>query len=183
MSPRRVTLGTGAAMPAAKGAARPERLTEDDLIERLAPDPGSLPDVRLVSGWLGRSTRSDRWRLYVTPELNRFVEFSQAEVVHHRRLTISEVSLGGTLVWIRRDANVMETQTGPRQGQASFLNGDLMSLLHDPRAQQLFDLTMRLHPIATTIPCAAAASAKFCIAAGFAFGAAITFVLSVNLCD
>jgi hypothetical protein len=170
-------------MAAARGAARPARLTEDDLVEGLAPDPGSLPDARQVSGWLGRSTRSDRWRVYLTPELNRFLEFSRAEILHHRRLTMSDVPLGGTLVWIRREAEVVETWTGSRQGQARFLEGDLMGLLQDPVARQLFDLTMRLHPIATTSPCAVAASAKFCIAAGVAFGAAITFYVSVNLCD
>jgi hypothetical protein len=137
----------------------------------------------MVAGWLGRSTRSDRWRLYLTPELNRFVEFSEADVLHHRRLTLAEVTVGGTLVWLRRDATVLETRTGPRQGQASFLDGDLIGLLHDPRAAQLFDLTMRLHPIATTTPCAVAASAKFCVAAGVVFGAAITYYVTLNICD
>jgi hypothetical protein len=100
-------------------------LKPDALIERLAPDASEVPDVRVLAGFLGRSARRGHWRLYLTPNLNDYVEFAEDDVVHSHPLETDENRLGGTLVWVRRDANLVHTKAVPHEAQADFLHGDI----------------------------------------------------------
>jgi hypothetical protein len=99
----------------------------DDIIKRLAPDPAQLPDVVSYVGFLGDSTRDGYHRLYFSSNLTEYVEFSKADVVASQRLPADQtpLGLGGTLVWLRREATVLHSRTVPIQAQASFLAGDI----------------------------------------------------------
>ena len=158
-------------------------LKEDNLIESLVPEPSALSAVRLLSGWLGKSPRNTCWRLYLTPTLDHYLEFDEEQVVHTHRLTAPEIPLGGTMIWLEREARVSETRTTPRETQASFLQGDLIGILNDPQASSALDLTLNPRVLLTTTPCLVGASAKFCIAAGLAVGAVAGVYLSIAVCD
>src|ERR1700736_1812143 len=82
-------------------------LRQDELIEKLVPDPATPPDVILLAGLLGRSDRTGYVRLYLTPLLNEYVEISEKDVLHHQKIPPALNPLGGTLVWIRREANLL----------------------------------------------------------------------------
>ena len=102
----------------------PEGLHEDaprDLIE----DPAGL-DVFVYVGFVGRSQRPGHWRLYLNPEWSDYLEFHSDDVVLARALEPVGHPLGGTFVWLRRDANVLRTRITSRQAQADFLTGDLV---------------------------------------------------------
>jgi hypothetical protein len=150
--------------------ARSAGLAEDDLVARLAPDPGAPPDVRLVSGWLGKSTRRGYWRLYLTPGLSRYVEVDESAIRHHQRLVSPDSPLGGTLLWIDRDAKLLETRTTSREAQATFLDGDIMAMLRDPQVAPLFDLT--------AIPGGVPATTILCFTVGVALGGAGMIIVS-----
>jgi hypothetical protein len=100
-------------------------LKPDALIERIAPDASEVPDVRVLAGFLGKSTRRGHWRLYLTPTLNEYVEFAEDDVVHSHSLETDENRLGGTVVWVRREANLVHTKAVSREAQADFLHGDI----------------------------------------------------------
>ena len=99
------------------------KLQPDALIERLVPDASQIPDVRILGGFLGKSTREGYWRLYLTPTLNEYVEFAEDDVVHSHTLESDERQLGGTMIWVRREANLQHTRSASREAQADFLQG------------------------------------------------------------
>jgi hypothetical protein len=57
--------------------------------------------------------------------MSEYLEFRQDHVRRYHRLTAEESSLGGTLVWLDRDATVRRTSSAARQ--ADFLRGDLIA--------------------------------------------------------
>jgi hypothetical protein len=83
-----------------------EKLRQDELIKDLIPDPTALPDVRVLTGFVGRSPREGYWRLYFTLELNSYVEFPAGAVLCSKSLRTALNPLGGTTVWIDRDAKL-----------------------------------------------------------------------------
>ncbi len=65
----------------------PGELSQDALVEALVPDPGSLADVVMLHGYLGKSAVEGSWRLYLTPDLDEYVEIPEDKILHHRRLS------------------------------------------------------------------------------------------------
>jgi hypothetical protein len=100
-------------------------LKPDAIVERLVPDPSVLPDVRVLTGFLGKSSRGSYWRLYVNPNFDDYVEFSEADVVHTHSIEADGGRLGGSVVWLKREANVQRTRTASREAQADFLQGSI----------------------------------------------------------
>lgn len=98
---------------------RPSNSTEaSDLADRLVPDP-SDPDVRRLTGFLlGKSNRDGYWRLYLTVDLNHYLEFRQEDTLHAEEFRPTR-----TVVWLRSDARVHETKT--RSAPVDFLQGDI----------------------------------------------------------
>lgn len=103
-----------------------EELKQDALVEKLVVDPSKIPDVQVVVGFLGRSSEAGNWRLYFTLQLDSYVEFSAKDVVHAQSFA-AQSPLGGTMVWLRRNAALKHTRTGAFQAQAEFVQGDIMS--------------------------------------------------------
>ncbi len=102
-------------------------LNPDALVENLIVDPTKPIDVQVLVGFLGRSSEAGNWRLYLTPQLDNYVEFSEEDMLHTQSLTDAQSPLGGTVVWLRRDATLKHTRTGTRQALAEFVRGDIMS--------------------------------------------------------
>jgi len=90
-----------------------EPLTPDPIIETLiGDDPNAIPDVIILTGFLGRSPRlpndelTSYWRLYFTLELTNYVEFSGRDVRCTKSLRTDDNPLAGTKVWLARDAQL-----------------------------------------------------------------------------
>lgn len=115
-------------------ANRPQ-LSQDALVEVLAPDPGSLPDVTVLHGYLGKSATKGTWRLYLTPALDAYVEISEDKILHHRRLPEDQ----GTMVWVPRGLGLQHRQARSEEVQAEFLAGPIASqhLRPDDNSQPL----------------------------------------------
>jgi hypothetical protein len=100
-------------------------LDQDELVKSLAPDSQRPPDVRMLNGFLGKSTQDGYWRLYLTPELTEYVEFSEEDVIHSQRLDPNQSPLGGTVVWVRREANLTHTRPVSPEAHTEFLQGSI----------------------------------------------------------
>jgi len=98
-------------------------LNPDPIVDRIVPDPSAPPDVRVLIGFLGRSNREGRWRLYGTPGFDDYLEFDEADVVHRHSFEEHGDRLGSSVVWIERKANVQRVRTVSREAQADFLHG------------------------------------------------------------
>ena len=113
----------------------PDGLEPDELVRRLVPDPSQAPpEVMVLTGWVGESVREGYLRLYLAADLAEYVEFQSDDVVHHERLPAEQASVGGTLVWLRRTAELQYTRPVRREAQAAFLRGDVTAMFL-PRVQ------------------------------------------------
>jgi hypothetical protein len=101
---------------------RPE-LSQDALVEALVPDPGSLADVVMLHGYLGKSAAEGSWRLYLTPDLDEYVEIPADKILHHRKLSEDR----GTMVWVPRGLALQHKQVRSEEVQAGFLAGPIAS--------------------------------------------------------
>jgi len=106
-----------------------KELKQDPLVEKLKSDPSQDPNVRLFTGYLGRSTQVGYWRLYLTPQLDEYLEINEEDISHNQSLATEQSPMGGTMLWIRRGANVQYTRTVSRQVQVEFLQGDMTATL------------------------------------------------------
>ena len=79
--------------------------------------------LKLTGFYLGRAEQADRWRLYLTKNLARYLEFRKDDTVHAERL-----STGRIVAWLRAGAVVEERQAAAAE---DFLKGDLLPGLAD----------------------------------------------------
>jgi len=120
-------------------------LKQDQLVAKLVPDPENHEPAIQQVGWLGKGIKEGSWRLYLTPQLNEYIQFSEADVIHSQPLDISKSSLGGTTVWLKAGTPLAYTQVVKRTVQADFLSGGITSnymagsapSLVNPRARKM----------------------------------------------
>jgi len=104
----------------------PRELKQDALVEKLVPDPAAPPDTIRLVGFLGKGTRAGYWRLYLTSQLNEYVECHEDDVVHTQSLATEQNPLAGTMAWIKRGAKLLHSRTTSVQAQAEFFQGNIM---------------------------------------------------------
>ncbi|HEX7318364.1 MAG TPA: hypothetical protein VF297_30945 [Pyrinomonadaceae bacterium] len=97
----------------------------DDFVGRIVQDPNEPPNVMLLSGYLGSSSEEGHVRLYLDEELCRYVEIPQKAIRHSQELPPEQSPLGGSLVWIDRDAEVVHGAAGSERRKATFLEGQI----------------------------------------------------------
>ena len=85
---------------------------QDDLIAKLVKDPKAPPDALLLSGFVGASSEEGFTRLYLTATLEDYVEIPK-----------DQSPMGGTLLWIKSDAELIHGKVGPNRLKAKFLEG------------------------------------------------------------
>lgn len=99
------------------------KLQQSSLVNQLRPDPSVPANVQLLTGWLGRSTKPDHWRLYISPDLNSYIDLAEKDIVHHYDFGDSN-PLGAVLLWVKRDAPLSLTT----EAQSRFLEGGIADL-------------------------------------------------------
>ncbi|HWS88787.1 MAG TPA: hypothetical protein VN282_17565 [Pyrinomonadaceae bacterium] len=97
----------------------------DDFVGRIVRDPNEPPCLTLLSGYLGSSSEEGHVRLYLDEELCRYVEIPEKAIRHTQELPPEQSPLGGSLVWIDRDAEVMHGAAGSERRKATFLEGQI----------------------------------------------------------
>jgi len=108
-------------------ADSPKKLEQDELVGALVPDPSQHQPTTQLSGWLGKGAAEGLWRLYLTPQMDAYVEFAEDDVVHTQPLARSDSPLGGTIVWVKSGVKLRHTVVVTRQVQADFLSGGVTS--------------------------------------------------------
>ena len=100
--------------------ARVTDLKPDEILERLVPNPagGGGPLPRVIGIYLGNSARPDYWRLYISHNLDRFLEFRKDDVLDAER-----PESGRVIVWLKPDAKVERTTT--QVLSEAFLRGEI----------------------------------------------------------
>jgi hypothetical protein len=78
-------------------------LRPDALVQKLRPDPSEGEgNIRLV-GLLSTSPEQGRWRLYVSADLDEYVEIREEDIQHSLSLGEELSAVGGTMLWVKPD--------------------------------------------------------------------------------
>jgi hypothetical protein len=97
-------------------------LSEDPIVSALVPDPGQgPPNATVLEGYLGKSTDAGRWRLYLTPQLDQWVELEDGDILHSEKLADEQ----GSRVWVRQGVELTHVQANAQRVQAEFLAGPI----------------------------------------------------------
>lgn len=100
-----------------------QELRQDELVDRLMPDPSQPQSLTVLSGFLGQSPQEGHWRLYLTLTLDKYVEIPEEDIVHSQSLGPEQSAVGGTIIWVRSTSPLQYTRITSHQIQAEFLQG------------------------------------------------------------
>ncbi len=112
-----------------KGSNEQHDIKLDEFIAKAVPDPKNPGDVVLVSGFLGASSEPERTRIYWDASLNNYVDVKTSDIVHSEAIPKEQSSgLGGSHIWLKRDAKVLDSRTpSPWAQTGRYFQGALMA--------------------------------------------------------
>jgi hypothetical protein len=101
-----------------QGQGQRAEIQPSEILEQIIRDPAQ-PEVKRLTGFLmGRSDRDDYWRLYLTVDLNHYLEIRKEDTLHAQ-----EFRPGRTVVWVKPDAKLVETNSAV--APVDFVRGDI----------------------------------------------------------
>jgi hypothetical protein len=99
----------------------------DDFVAKIVSDPKNPPNTLLLKGYIGASSEEGHIRLYLDPELSDYVEIPDAAVLYSHEIPKDKSPIGGSYLWIQRDAKVTHGPVVTDRPKASFLEGRIMA--------------------------------------------------------
>src|SRR3954466_7753362 len=115
---------SGAGEPA--GGSAPARGGGSDFVARIVQDPSAPPQTVMLTGFLGASSEDGHTRLYFDANLSSYVEIPDDAILHAQEASTAEGGLGGSYVWIKRDAELTYGPAGSQRPKGKFLEGPIM---------------------------------------------------------
>lgn len=103
-----------------------QRPKHADFVSQVVKDPKSPPDALLLQGFPGASSEKGHTRLYFDAQLTSYVEIPDDSILFSRELASAQSPLGGSYVWIKRDAQVIPGGAGSGRVKAAFLEGPII---------------------------------------------------------
>ncbi len=94
-------------------------------VAAVVKDPQAPPDALLVAGFVGPSSEEAHCRLYLDAQLSDYVEIPEDAILFTQDLPKDSSPLGGTYLWIARDAEVIHGKADGKRYAGSFLEGRL----------------------------------------------------------
>ncbi|HEY7530261.1 MAG TPA: hypothetical protein VIC56_06255 [Gemmatimonadota bacterium] len=95
----------------AENPGTPVEVDQDPIVEAVVGDPCLPPNVWVVRGLPGRSCSDAHLRIYLTTELDEYLEIPRDAVRHAIQCDHECAGLGGVVVWIDRAASVQHVRT------------------------------------------------------------------------
>lgn len=130
-------------------ATEHNRKSKKQMDDKMSGTTGSAKrdDTEMIGYHLGKGSHEDYWRLYLTRDLQHYLEFKKSESIDARRLETGQV-----LVRLKPDAHVQEMQldTAP----ADFLEGEI----HNEQLDRAVSLGLRRAMGMADAGCGSAAS-------------------------
>ena len=94
-----------------------------DFIRHIVPDPKNVPDVILLTGYLGASSEEAHERLYLSPDLTNYVEIPNTAILHQAPLPKEQDAHGGVTLWVKKDAALQYKMAPAAQALANYFAG------------------------------------------------------------
>lgn len=92
-------------------------------VDKVVKDPKAPPDALVLSGYLGTSSEAGHTRLYLDPQLSDCVEIPNEAILHSQEIPPEASPLGGSYVWIQRDAELIHPGPEGTSSKGTFLEG------------------------------------------------------------
>src|ERR687884_1832240 len=73
-------------------------------VASLAADPKEVPEMVVLTGYLGAAPEENNARLYLSPDLSFHVELAREDVLYVQPVPPSQDPLGAVQVWVRKGA-------------------------------------------------------------------------------
>ncbi len=108
-------------------AKQQKKVRYDEFVSAVRPDPYSTENLKVLEGYVGKSTMEGHCRLYLEESLNSFIEIPEDDIVYAMEVERGESALGGSRIWVKE--TTVFTYGDPKdrnRPQSSFLEGDLM---------------------------------------------------------
>src|SRR6266481_3275541 len=100
-------------------------LKHDALVSRIVGDPAQPADTIWLTGFLGPSSEAGHTRVYSDPSFETYVDVPTDAIIHTEPLPKDQSPLGGSYVWIKKDAEVLHGKVGTERKKAKFLEGPI----------------------------------------------------------
>lgn len=97
----------------------------DAFTAKVVGDPANPQETLLLTGFLGASSDPNYTRLYTDITLDQYVDIATSDIVHTEPLPKEESPLGGSYVWIKKQAEAVQGAAGPERRKARFLEGPI----------------------------------------------------------
>lgn len=107
--------------------AQKTNLKSDNFVAKIVTDPKQVPDALLLRGFLGASSEDKHTRLYFNPQLSTYVEIPDDGILHTQDISTDTSPLGGTYVWINKDAILVHGKASAERTRAKFLEGPIVN--------------------------------------------------------
>jgi hypothetical protein len=117
------------AMPKYNKSAAKKKIKQDALVEKIIPDQSVAADVKVFTGFIGESLKEGQVRLYLTPELDEYLEIFEKDILNLFSATSDTNPLAGSVLWIKKKATIEFVKATSRQYQAEFLQGGISNML------------------------------------------------------
>jgi hypothetical protein len=100
-------------------------IPRDEWVENVIDDPASNVQPVLLQGYVGDAAEEDYTRIYPNASLDSYVDVRNEDVLYHVPLEGEHAPRGGSMVWVRGDAQVSQGTT-PAAG-ADFFTGPVLA--------------------------------------------------------
>ena len=110
-----------------KSRAEQPKIRLDELTARAVPDPKNPEEALLVAGFVGASSEPEKTRIYWDASLSTYVDVDTADILHSEPLTKEQSPLGGSYIWLKRNAQVFFGSAGGQTTKGKFFEGPLMA--------------------------------------------------------
>jgi hypothetical protein len=125
-----------------------------DFIRQIVSDPKNVPDVALLTGYLGASSEEGHERLYLSPDLTNYVEIPKDAILHQAPLPSEQDAHGGVTLWVKKDAALQYKMAPAAQALANYFAGAIQAGAQGaaPVAQPLQPATFAQAGCPVTLP-------------------------------
>jgi len=99
-------------------------MADNDFVSKIVKDPKNPPDAVMLTGFVGASSEKGCTRLYFDANLSNYVDIPNDAILHTQKVG-AESGLGGSYVWVKRDAELIYGSATARP-KGKFLEGPIV---------------------------------------------------------
>jgi hypothetical protein len=104
---------------------REASMARNDFVSKIVKDPKNPPNAVMLTGFVGTSSEKGHTRVYFDANLSSYVEIPNDAILHTQEVG-AESSLGGTYVWVKRDAELIYGSAATARPKGKFLEGPIV---------------------------------------------------------